>query len=128
MNTQTAASVLDQFEAQLEHFSAALTRNDSGDISLATAGLKTLVLGLAQFTRQSMQWRTEPELAIRLSQISLTLAANREHLMRRSVLTERALTTLIPSTRSDTYSVGLPVRRSYAGFGRQSGEFKVTTA
>ncbi|MBP8286682.1 MAG: hypothetical protein KAX57_07555 [Rhodoferax sp.] len=128
MNAQPTSSILDQVETHLEQFSAALTSNDIGGLSLATAGLQTLVPGLSQVMRQPASWRADPAVANRLRKITTALAANRESLLRRSVLAERALATLIPSTRSDTYSAGAGARRTYAGFGRQSGEFKVTTA
>jgi hypothetical protein len=128
MTPAPCALLLDQVEVQLARFSEALSGKNPDELTHACAGLQPLVLTLSQSMRNSALWRADPTLSLRLKQIAAALAAHRESLMRRSVLAERALATLIPSARAETYSAGAGARRAYAGFGRQSGEFKATAA
>ncbi len=128
MTPAPCALLLDQVDAQLARFADALSGKNPDELTLASAGLQSLVLTLAQSMRNGALWRADPALALRLKQIAAALAAQRESLLRRSVLAERALATLIPSTRSETSSSGAGARRAYGGFGRQSGEFKVAAA
>jgi hypothetical protein len=128
MTPSPSALLLDQVEVQLARFSDALNGKNPDELTLASAGLQSLVLTLSQSMRNGALRRADPTLSRRLKQIVAMLAAQRESLLRRSMMTERALATLIPSARSETYSAGAGARRAYAGFGRQSGEFRVAAA
>lgn len=65
------------------------------------------------------------ELKARLKKLSSTLAIQRESVIRRTVVIERALHAMVPATRESTYAQsGNP----YAGAGRQTGAFKLLAA
>lgn len=88
--------------------------------------LQTLVVQLPALLRQSQTRQTDPLTRQRLRKIAALLATQRESLLRRTVLVERALACM-PATQSNTYALGVG-RATYGAPGRQSGEFKMTAA
>jgi hypothetical protein len=61
----------------------------------------------------------------RLKQLAVGLGERRESLIRRTVLVNRALNTLVPATVKSTYGLG---GKTYAAVGKQTGAFKYLAA
>ncbi len=121
---------LDQTLAEAERkFNAVSAALVSGEpLALASAGtelrqaalaLSALVQGLTALERNNKN------LTARLKRLADGLACQRESLIRRTVLVERALHAIVPASRSATYAqAGAP----YASTGKPSGAFKLLAA
>ncbi len=125
--TATWHTLLDQCEQQLAQVAQATASPQIDDLGSAATALQTLVVQLPALLRQSQTRQTDPLTRQRLRKIAALLATQRESLLRRTVLVERALSTLMPATQSNTYALGVG-RATYGAPGRQSGEFKMTAA
>lgn len=119
-------TLLDQCEQQLAQIAQATLTPQIDDLGSAAIALQKLVVQLPALFRQSQGWRTDPPTQKRLRKFAALLVTQREGLLRRSVLVERALSTLMPATRSNTYALG--PGRAYGAVGRQSGDFRMTSA
>ena len=137
LNPQQLA-LLDQIEAHLAKFSAALLSNQTDELTRVSTALQMLVVGLSRSTA-AVALKPGRDLALqqRLRKLATALAAQRESLLRHSVIAERALASLMPAARSDTYAApatagaggyGKRVFGAYGGVGRRSGEFNMSSA
>ena len=125
--TPTWHTLLGQCEQQLAQVAQATASSNIDDLGSAAMALQMLVVQLPALLRQSQTRQTDPLTRQRLRKIAALLATQRESLLRRTVLVERALSTLMPATQSNTYALGVG-RAAYGAPGRQSGEFKMTAA
>jgi len=130
MKTDNLMVLLDQVEAQLGEFSAALLSSRAEDMQSKAKALQVLVLELSSYSRASQQLDPNDLLKKRLHKLAALLASHRESLWRHSVMAESALAALMPASQVHTYgsAVGAKTKRGYAGIGRQSGEFKMSAA
>lgn len=131
-------TLLDQIEAHLAQFSAALLKNQTDEMTRVSAALQLLVVGLTRaVTPATLKPGRDQALQQRLRKLTTALAVQRESLLRHSVIAERALTSLMPAARSDTYAApttgaaggyGKRAFGAYGGVGRRSGEFNMSSA
>ena len=122
---------LDTVETHLHHVTQLLLEPDSGDLLQASTALQAAVLEFSRLAqRAGADFSKEPALKPRLRKVSAALVSCRETLMRRAFITQSALSTLMPATRDHTYAPvsGKFARQPYGSAGRQSGEFRVTSA
>ncbi len=131
-------TLLDQIEAHLGQFSAALLANRTDDMARVSAALQALVVVLSRSLTPAYL-KPGHDLAVqqRIKKLAVALASQRESLLRRSVIAERALSALMPAAQSDTYTApaagaaggyGKQVFGAYGGVGRRSGEFRMSVA
>ena len=126
-------TLLDQIEAHLTQFSAALLAKRTDDMARVAAALQALVVVLSRSLTPAYL-KPGHDLAVqqRIKKLAVALAAQRESLLRHTVVAERALATLMPAARTDTYAApatggyGKRVFGAYGGAGRRSGEFNVS--
>lgn len=131
-------TLLDQIEAHLALFSAALLINQTDEMSRVSSVLQSLVVGLSRsISLVALQPGRDPALQQRLKKLTTSLASQRESLLRHSVIAERALTALMPAAQCDIYAVptggvaggyGKRSMGAYGGVGRRSGEFRMSAA
>lgn len=125
-------SHLDIIDTHINQVSRYLLDPSSGDLRQASVDLQEAVIALSRLPQLSSSNRqVESSLHMRLRQTKASFDACRETLMRRSILTESSLNTLMPATRSATYAAPATARYSrqpYGSAGRQSGEFRATSA
>jgi hypothetical protein len=131
-------TLLDQIEAHLAQFSVALLINQTDEMMRVSSVLQSLVVGLSRsIFSAALKPGRDPSLQQRLKKLATSLASQRESLLRHSVMTERALSSLMPAARSDTYvapvagvvgGYGKRVFGAYGGAGRRSGEFQMSAA
>ena len=94
---------------------ADLVASASQDLQQATLALSASLQGLQQRGRLD-----EPELKHRLRRLGQDLAMQREACLRRFAVVDRALNSMIPSTRANTYAGGAG---PYGRQARRSGAF-----
>jgi hypothetical protein len=132
MSDKLIQSHLESIEKHIGQVTQLLSSPSSTDLTLACNALQAAVLGFSQLMplKKPGQARSDPALTSRLRQTAQALAACRENLMRRAALNQGALGMLMPATRNDTYAPGAGrfARQTYGSAGRQSGEFRVTSA
>ncbi|MDR3371374.1 hypothetical protein [Rhodoferax sp.] len=122
---------LETIETHINSVAQLLQSSASSDLTPACAALQSAVLALSSLTQQkSAKLDADPSLKARLRKASLSLASCRESLARRAALTQGALGALMPATRQDTYAPAANqyARQLYGSAGRQSGEFRATSA
>jgi hypothetical protein len=117
---------LSRIESQYDALSTAVNSGDpavleSTGVALRQAAVEfsSLLEGLAT------KGQIDRELKARLKKLAKGLAVQRESLIRRTVVVERALHAMVPATRESTYAQN---SGPYAGAGRQSGAFKLLAA
>ena len=120
-------SALKQVELQSEAVALALETGESAALETAAATLREAVLLFSQFAPHiSPADREDVLLKLRLKRLAASLASHREGLVRRSVMVDRALDTLLPAaTESATYN---KTTGPYGARGRQSKAFNVLKA
>lgn len=115
-----------EFEAHFEEVSQALISGEPMALVQASALLRQSALDFSGVMAQlNPTEQADPLLRSRLKLLARGLASRRESLIRRTAQVERALGSIVPSTRNTTYSQG---SRPYAGTVRQTGAFKVLAA
>ena len=100
----TASSIekeLSTLEDRLKAVSAAIISGDALDLETRSRQLRD---AMASFAQATMGRQISDTLRPRLKQISQTLAFQRENLVRRSVLVDRALVSFLPASDNSTYS------------------------
>lgn len=130
--TNSFESALDAAQVCVQKLQAELALPTSA-LALEAAGatLYAQAFSLSALVEQAqVATKIDNKLAQRLQHLAATLASCRSQLARRAALNARALQTLVPTARSDTYAGGLRGRsgQPYGSAGRQSGEFKVASA
>jgi hypothetical protein len=117
---------LSQIEGQFKDISAAV---DSGDPAVLEAAGLALRQAAVEFFNLlgglSADVRSGKELKARLKMLANGLAIQRQGLIRRTVVVERALHAMVPATRESTYAQSCG---PYAAAGRQTGAFKMLAA
>lgn len=117
---------LAEAERKFNTVSVALVQGEP--LALANAGteLRQAALALSALVqRLTALERNNKNLTARLKGLADGLAFQRESLIRRTVLVERALHAIVPAARSVTYAqAGAP----YASTGKPSGAFKLLAA
>lgn len=117
---------LSLIEGQYDAVSFAVNSGDPVSLESASVALRQAAVEFSSLLEELPAGvRTGAELKLRLKALANGLAIQRENLIRRTVVVERALHAMVPATRESTYaqSSGL-----YAGAGRQSGAFKLLAA
>ena len=117
---------LSQMESQFNTVMAAVNSGDP--VSLGSAGI-ALRQAAVDFSGLLQALPADAlsanELKLRLKKLGRGLAGQREGLIRRTVVVERALYAMVPGARESTYAQsGGP----YVGAGRQTGAFKLLAA
>jgi hypothetical protein len=130
LNYLSITTQLDQVERQVGQVSETLLDMSLGNLSQACAAMQFAVVDLSKLTQQmSFDFKADRQLQVRLRKVAASLTSCRETLVRRSVINQQALGTLMPATRNDTYmsSLGGHGQKTYASAGRQSGEFRTVS-
>ena len=119
-------SALIQIESHFNDLSLALLSGEPLALEAPSVALRQTAIDFSALVqRLSLAERKEPQLALRLKALSDGLVSRRESLIRRAVLVERELNTIVPATRGATYS---PATGPYGRAGKQSGAFKQFSA
>jgi hypothetical protein len=117
---------LSQIESQFNAVMAAVNSGDPVSLDAASVALRRAAVdfsGLLQALPANAL--SANELKLRLKKLGRDLAGQRESLIRRTVVVERALHAMVPGARESTYAAsGGP----YMGAGRQTGAFKLLAA
>jgi hypothetical protein len=117
---------LSQIESQYNAVAAAVSSGDPVSLDAASIALRQAAVdfsGLLQTLPADAL--SANELKLRLKKLGRGLASQREGLIRRTVVVERALHAMVPGARESTYAQsGGP----YVGAGRQTGAFKLLAA
>jgi hypothetical protein len=106
--------------------SQALVSGEPEALAASSAKLQRAALELSTLvSRLSPQDTGVPAFKTRLKQLANGLSIRRESLIRRTVLVDRALNALVPSTVKSTYGA---VGKTYAAVAPQTGAFKCLAA
>ncbi len=120
MSTLIEKSLTDA-ERHVAEVAAAIVSGEPQSLGIASASLRQATLTLSDAVqRLSPAQQRDPRVSARVRKMAAALALQRESLIRRSVLVERALNTLVPATRDAGYAQGAG---AYGRPGRQSGAF-----
>ena len=126
MFTAPLENALSAAELKFNEVSQALVSGEPLALAAASAALRQAGLDLsALLPGLPAIERHHPTLTSRLTRLSTGMADQRESLIRRAVLTERALNAIVPATRSATYA---SAAGPYGSLARQTGAFKVLAA
>ena len=107
---------LSLIEFQCEAVATAVASGEPQALEGASNALRQAALGFSAFMdAQGGAGQAGPELRARLKKVATQLTIQRENLIRRSVVVERALHALVPATQKNTYA---PAGRAseYRGF------------
>ncbi|MBT9507702.1 hypothetical protein [Rhodoferax sp.] len=106
--------------------SSALVSGEPLALVSASAALRQAALDFSQLLQDITQVDLKSKnLKLRLKRIADIMAFQRESLIRRTVLVERALNAMVPATQSTTYA---QVAGPYGSPGKQTGAFKLLSA
>jgi hypothetical protein len=115
-----------QIEVQFNAVAAAVNSGDPVALETLSTALRKAAADLFSLLEAApADSRSLKELKTRLKKISSGLGIQRESMIRRTVVVERALHAMVPATRQSTYTQSAG---PYAGPGRQSGAFKLLAA
>lgn len=110
-------TALSQIELQCESVAAAVASGEPLALESASTALRHAALefsGLME--RLGGATQASPELRTRLKKLATRLTIERENLIRRSVVIERALHAMMPATRKATYSAPAGRAGGYKAF------------
>ena len=108
---------LSQIEMQCESVAAAVATGEPQMLETASNALQQAALGFASLMeRLGGARQAGPELQARLKKLAVQLNIQRENLIRRSVVVERALHAMVPATRKSTYAAPVGRAGSYKAF------------
>ena len=125
ISDHTQAALI-QIESHFNDMSSAVVSGEPVALEAASLALRQSAIDFSALVqRLSPAERKEPQLALRLKALSDGLVSRRESLIRRTVLVERELNTIVPATRVTTYS---PASGPYGRAGKQTGTFKQFSA
>ncbi len=120
MSTSIEKSFADA-ERHVAEVAVAIVSGEPQSLGIASASLRQATLTLSDAVqRLSPAQQRDPRVSARVRKMAAALALQRESLIRRTVLVERALNTLVPATRDAGYAQGAG---AYGRPGRQSGAF-----
>lgn len=118
--------MLTQIERQCQALAVAVSQGDPDEVCVSSAAFQKLAVDTSHFfASQPSQAHTSLTDRARLKQIAKSLALQREQLIRRSAVNERALQALVPATSEASYA---QLAGPYGGAVRQSGAFRLLTA
>lgn len=115
-----------QAEQCFGELSQALVSGEPAALAESSTKLQRAALELSVLLRRLPP--ADPHVAafkLRLKQLAAGLNVRRESLIRRTVLVDRALNTLVPATIQSTYGAS---GKTYAAVGKQTGAFKYLAA
>jgi len=113
-------------ELHLRHVAAAIVSGEPQALAIAATSLRLAVLALAQAVQQpGPTGQADPVTQRRVRTMARTLAQQRESLIRRAALVDRALHALVPASRGDNYAPG---GSAYGTAGRSTGSFRMLSA
>ncbi len=108
---------LSQIEMQCESVAAAVATGEPQLLEAASNALQQAALGFASLMeRLGGAQQAGPELQARLKKLAVQLNIQRENLIRRSVVVERALHAMVPATRKSTYAAPAGRAGGYKAF------------
>jgi len=110
-------NALSIIEMECEAVAAAVASGEPQTLERASMVLRQAAVDFAAFLERQGDARLNgDELRMRLKKVTGLMNIQRENLIRRSVLVERALNAMVPSTRKNTYA---PAGRTggYGSFG-----------
>ena len=108
-------------ERHVAEVAAAVVSGEPQSLGIASASLRQATLTLSDAVqRLSAAQQRDPRVSARVRKMAAALALQRESLIRRTVLVERALNTLVPATREVAYAQG---SGAYGRAGRPTGAF-----
>ena len=122
MNTpETIEAAFSAAELCFDALSQALVSGEPVQLSECSAKLQRAALHLSLLLgRLAVTDPRTPFFKARLTQLASGLNVRRESLIRRTVLVDRALNALVPSTVKTTYGAS---PKAYAAVGKQTGAF-----
>lgn len=104
-------------ELQCDAVAAAVATGEPHALESASQGLRQAAGDFAAFMEQmGGPQQAGPELRVRLKKLAGLLSIQRENLIRRSVVVERALHAMVPATRKSTYAAPAGRAGSYKAF------------
>jgi hypothetical protein len=106
----TASSIeveLNTLEARLDAVSAALVSGEAPELEAHSREMRQAMGQFAQAAQAASGMTLPPTTLARLVAISQTLARQREQLLRRAVIVDRALASFLPPSDTPTYSRAL---------------------
>ncbi len=126
MSPAELEQLLSQIERQCQALAVAVSQGSPDEVCAPSAALQKLAVDTAHFfAAQAPQARTRQADRARLKRVAQSLALQREQLIRRSAVNERALHALVPATGEASYA---QLAGPYGGAVRQSGAFKLLRA
>ena len=112
---------LTSIESLIRQISEALVIGDPVALAMASTQLRQAAVELSNMLpRFDSITLKNSSLQLRLKQIASNLASRRESMLRQSGLVERALNTLVPASKTTTYSKAAGL---YGAPGKSSGTF-----
>lgn len=106
--------------------SVAIVSGEPTELDCASGALQKAAVEFSDFCQTlATTDRKNKDLGLRVKRISAGMAVQREALIRRTVLVNRALNVVVPATRSTTYA---QAAGPYGSAGKQTGAFKVLAA
>ena len=113
-------------EQRLNAVSAALVSGEAVTLETSSAALRQAAIDFSAVIKGfSPKDLDDERFKLRLKKIASGIASQRESLIRRTVLVDMALNTVVPATQSTTYA---QVAGPYGSAGKQSGAFKYLAA
>jgi hypothetical protein len=117
---------LAQAESHLRSVASAIVSGEPQSLAIATTSLRLAALALAQtLQRAGPADQADPAVKRRVRSMARTLAQQRESLIRRTALVDRALHALVPASRGDNYGPG---GSADGTAGRSTGSFRMLSA
>ena len=113
-------------EQRLNAVSAVLMSGEAVALETSSAALRQAAIDFSVVIKGlSAKDLDDERFKFRLKKIASGIASQRESLIRRTVLVDMALNTVVPATQSTTYA---QVAGPYGSAGKQSGAFKYLAA
>lgn len=113
-------------EQRLNAVSAVLMSGEAVALETSSAALRQAAIDFSVVIKGlSAKDLDDERFKFRLKKIASGIASQRESLIRRTVLVDMALNTVVPATQSTTYA---QVASPYGSAGKQSGAFKYLAA
>lgn len=113
-------------EQRLNAVSAALVSGEAVALETSSAALRQAAIDFSVVIKGlSAKDLDDERFKLRLKKIASGIASQRESLIRRTVLVDMALNTVVPATQGATYA---QVAGPYGSAGKQSGAFKYLAA
>ncbi len=118
--------LLSQVESQCHALAVAVGQSEPDVVRASSAALHKLAMDTAHFfAAQPNAAQTSRADCARLKRAAMSLTLQREQLVRRAAMNERALQALVPATREASYA---QLAGPYGGAVRQSGAFSLLKA